>query len=356
MNLEIHVFGADQGESILVKFPNGQWGVVDCYASSTNASTNEALKYLKDLKVSYLAFVCLTHPHHDHYSGLKQVLDEIPTRQFWYPSVITRDRLSYITQLEKRNQKACTNEDRGEKLIDLWEKVGDLIDNSSLQVRRLSLGLDLGVESHLGGVQIVALGPSGNAAHSFEQKLERCFQDGKILSNKKQASINQCSIALSLTYDKHRVVLGGDVETQGWLDLLDQQSKLATSACVVKVAHHGSKTGRCDGLWEAHGRNMTNPVAVMTPFLRHRLPHRSVLDEIGRNKYLLYSTSAIARRTETVDSPDSALLKLLVGAQPPTRNTTGLVSIVLPPTGEIKTLLQGRAWQIKSSQEPIPPT
>ena len=107
--MEVHVFGADQGESILIKFPNDKWGVVDCYAPSKDVSSNQALSYLLDKKVTQLHFVCLTHPHHDHYSGLAQILECIPTRQFWYPAVMSDDQLRAIVKLEQQAFNATGN-------------------------------------------------------------------------------------------------------------------------------------------------------------------------------------------------------------------------------------------------------
>lgn len=78
--MEVHVFGADQGESILIKFPNDEWGVVDCYAPSKDVSSNQALSYLLGKQITQLHFVCLTHPHHDHYSGLAQIGIPTPSR------------------------------------------------------------------------------------------------------------------------------------------------------------------------------------------------------------------------------------------------------------------------------------
>lgn len=30
--LTVHVIGSGKGESIILQMPNGEWGVVDCYA------------------------------------------------------------------------------------------------------------------------------------------------------------------------------------------------------------------------------------------------------------------------------------------------------------------------------------
>ncbi len=345
MNIEVHVFGADQGESILIKFPNDEWGVVDCYASSKDISSNQALSYLLGEQVSQLHYVCLTHPHYDHYSGLAQILEHIPTRQFWYPAVITSDQLRAIVKLEQQALNATGNPPYAGKLIDLWEMVDDLHANSGLEIRRLLLGTDVGVENDLGGVKIVSLAPSGNEGYCFERNLKNCFDgNGALLRRKRQASINQCSVALSVFYGGQRIVLGGDVESQGWSDLLSQQGHLATGASLVKVAHHGSRTGTCPMLWSNHAATVSHRVAVLTPYWRHRLPEKSVINEIIAAGYELYSTSRIAKPAKA-NSPTQAMVKLVSGGIPtPTRG--GVVRIRIGNQGNLATSLQGQARRL----------
>jgi hypothetical protein len=84
--LTIHVIGAGIGESIILELPNGQWGVVDCYASKiSDETTNQTLNFLKRRKVETLAFLCLTHPHQDHFRGITHLLNRYKGKleRFW---------------------------------------------------------------------------------------------------------------------------------------------------------------------------------------------------------------------------------------------------------------------------------
>ncbi len=78
--LSVHVLGAAKGESIVLQLPNGRWGVVDCYARSLNPT----LMFLRESGVEKLEFLCLTHPHDDHYRGMSQILEEFPVAYFWH--------------------------------------------------------------------------------------------------------------------------------------------------------------------------------------------------------------------------------------------------------------------------------
>lgn len=84
--LTIHVIGAGKGESILLQMPNNAWGIVDCYARSIrDSSTNPTLRFLSRNNVQSLQFLCLTHPHEDHFRGVTHLLTEYEgrIREIW---------------------------------------------------------------------------------------------------------------------------------------------------------------------------------------------------------------------------------------------------------------------------------
>ena len=82
--LEVHLLGGGKGESVVLKLPDGQWGVVDCYSGSvTNPDANPTTQFLRSRGVTTLLFVCLTHPHDDHFLGMVKLIEEFRPREFW---------------------------------------------------------------------------------------------------------------------------------------------------------------------------------------------------------------------------------------------------------------------------------
>src|SRR5437764_754157 len=82
--VRIYVFGSTEGESIVLHLPNGKWGAVDSFAPSLNdPTTNPAYRLMRQKKVTELEFLCLTHPHDDHFRGMSQLLKGFSVRQFW---------------------------------------------------------------------------------------------------------------------------------------------------------------------------------------------------------------------------------------------------------------------------------
>ena len=95
--LEVHVIGADEGESIVLRLPNDEWGVVDCCASSLkDQSSNPTLLFLESRNVQRLAFICMTHPHADHFRGMSQLLSKYLVDFFLLPGAMTGEELRLI--------------------------------------------------------------------------------------------------------------------------------------------------------------------------------------------------------------------------------------------------------------------
>lgn len=82
--LRVHVLGAGKGESLVLELPDGKWGVVDCYARHlADPSANPTVRFLREHGVTALEFLCLTHPHDDHFRGMSHLLECFEVSQFW---------------------------------------------------------------------------------------------------------------------------------------------------------------------------------------------------------------------------------------------------------------------------------
>src|SRR5579872_584692 len=88
--LEVHVINAGVGESIVIRMPGEGWGVVDCYSRcAADPDANPTVRFLRDRGVVRLEFLCLTHPHDDHYRGMSHLLELFNPRYFWRSACMT---------------------------------------------------------------------------------------------------------------------------------------------------------------------------------------------------------------------------------------------------------------------------
>ncbi len=289
-SLEMYVFGGTQGESIVLRLPGLGWGVVDCYASTVaDSADNAVLRFLSDQGVGELEFLCLTHPHDDHFRGMSQLLEQLHVRSFWRPSAMSTKRLKWILQLALVDAKrsgygeAIENADELERIFTLVKERGRRR-HEPLIPKVAALGTQLypmpvNPEAHF---QIWAIAPSGRQTEHYEQGIRRCFDDNRRVKDRlPHGCHNEISLALLVVFGKTRIILGGDVEQQSWLDTLTEFDRRKLSGVCVKVSHHGSTNGYCPGLWEAFAAEKM-PVAVVTPFQRHQLPRHDALEYISK--------------------------------------------------------------------------
>ena len=93
-HLEVTFLSVGQGDSALIRFPDGTAALVDAGgdlrglpaphgAGRRDPGARDVLPALAELGVSRLALVVLTHPHPDHAGGLPAVLRALPVDQLW---------------------------------------------------------------------------------------------------------------------------------------------------------------------------------------------------------------------------------------------------------------------------------
>ncbi len=293
-SLTFHVINSGIGESIVIETPRGEWGVVDCYTPSLADSTaNPTIQFLRQCGVKCLAFVCITHPHEDHYRGLNQLLDAFPLKYFWrFGAFSGRDLklilLSYVLRDAEGDELASATElTKAFGTIRRRLQTGEIEAVVKLNDYKPVYPYPIGSDPNF---EISGIAPSSNDAQAYEEALARCFDaTGRLENALPRQRHNDVSVALLLRYGATRVILGGDVEVRGWTETLRTVGKENLRVHAVKVSHHGSITGYTPELWTdfaAAGK----PVAVVTPYRRFNLPHAAALKHIGDHCSALLTT------------------------------------------------------------------
>jgi beta-lactamase superfamily II metal-dependent hydrolase len=289
--LSIHVLGAGKGESIIMRLPNGSWGVIDCCASSSKDRTkNETLKFLFEQNVKELEFVCLTHSHDDHYRGMSHILETFHVRYFWRFNGLGGPHFQRLVQYFRVDAEELGGADEISGAAE-FERIFGLVgekrksQDPALRVKRSGPDVPLypvpSTDSDL--FKIIGLAPCGNQVELYETEFARCFNsDGTVRARLAHSHHNLASVALLVVYGETRIILGGDVEEDGWRDVLVEVGAKKLSASLVKASHHGSPTGHCDGLWP-HFAAKSKPLAVVTAYASQNLPRKAVLEHITQH-------------------------------------------------------------------------
>ena len=352
---EVHVFGGKRyGESIVLKLPDGSFGVVDsCLDEELNgARRNPVAEYLKSRGVSELRFLCLTHPHRDHFEGMLRLFTEFRPKQFWHPA---NTSAKFIASLIKRLKlpalevNAFASLDALDELEKLYFAVSARMKDS--RIRRLPFQC-VSVVMNLSLLEVPAVGtfkaiaPHGNDIQSFQDRLQSAFTpDGSLRPDLPDEKFNKISIALLIAFKKFQIILCGDVENASWQlirrDCLteDWRSRL------FKVSHHGSAGAFCKKLSDAVFGNVAGTESVLTGFSSSHLPRQSVVHELKSLSKSVAITHRVHLQTRT-DSPATESRRVLgqtfgIPSQQSSRSR-GLVRSTFMATSQADSTFAGR--------------
>lgn len=302
--LEVHVIGDGRGESIVLKLPDGRWGVVDCHAASpADSSTNPTSQFLKSRGVETLWFVCLTHPHDDHFLGMAKLIEEFKPREFWRFGCLSQEQIRNLIRYQEL--QSCRSQDEelsrsARELMDLFKRVRAGVGDKTLTVRHVASLMSLHPVSSINSepFRIECLSPTGSQVERYEGSILDCIgPDGRIARKLSRSGHNAISVVLRIVYGRARVILGGDLDRVGWIDVIKETDErkqidaLGLQSTAVKVSHHGSETGYCEGLWSRFAADtLAKPIAVVTPRHRHKLPTAVALDHISTHASAIHAT------------------------------------------------------------------
>lgn len=303
--IRVYVCGAGVGESLLLGLPGGEWGLIDCYLPSASAAA-KMLAVLSKLGVNRLTFVCLTHPHYDHYSGLHYVLNEYAGRidNIWrHPGLSARDSIARVLLAAKIRSRR-NSDPEADKLADGYLKVLEAIDAATKDmpheqyIRVVGPRLLLERKSY----KLEALGPSSSLLDIVEGNIGKInTNDGCLLfSDNDDRICNSLSVVIQLTYGKSRVLFLADA--------LDEPHAARVSldrVAFLKLAHHGSSSGLgSKQLINKPSRKRENiSCAVITPYKSSRLPREDVVVKYREACRSLYITDRDSKPTSDIVLP-----------------------------------------------------
>jgi competence protein ComEC len=228
------------GDSILIESVDNtgieHFAVVDSNDTSNNRFTLNFLKRrLQTKRIDYssqkhfLDFVLLTHGHTDHGQGLKAIMQEFGTRQFWYSRSSNWSSLGNLLSYARRSNN-----------VDNHQAVDD---NRVLP--------------DFGDVSMDVLWPiDGNPSEPDE---------------------NNNSVVITLTLNNTTFLLSGDAESDVWQHVAAQ---IPDNTSFFKVPHHGSVNGSFDGANSAWLDECPNNavLGISCHVGRYGHPHQQVID------------------------------------------------------------------------------
>lgn len=245
-DLVIHILNVGHGDAIIIGLPskNGEartYGLVDCYkGSKVKQYLNELYK---DKQKQRLAFICATHPHWDHISGISSFITDVDycPHEFWdsgfrHESNTYRDILVNIMQARKNKDIAFVRVSSGMEWYFGKVRISALSPSVVLRNKYATYGVDM-----------------NNA--SIVLRLEHHKDNVLFLQSQQYDKDDPATPEAERKASRSVMILGGDAEFDAWAQVTNEYPKLETdiwqgplvkkminllNCYVVKVSHHGS--------------------------------------------------------------------------------------------------------------------
>jgi beta-lactamase superfamily II metal-dependent hydrolase len=292
--LSFHVLNVGHGSSTVVEFraENGiVFGLIDSAANS--GESPKALRKLQELGATNLSFICLTHPHSDHFRGLYDVIRTFdPQIGSFYTGPMgdllnNQGRLKrYGLQLEKLRQRT----DGTKQTIALLEFMQLLMWASS---GRCDWTECAGEENRLGpdgfnGVEVWTLVPPRAVKGDIIGWIER--GDPRVFGHE---DLNDLSLAVLFKYAGVQVLVGGDATAKNWKARRKFEANTAPLDCkAVVIPHHGSRGDNPDDVLTQIFSNNGERFGINTAN-GHSHPSIEVIEWMEANTIEPYCTNLI---------------------------------------------------------------
>ena len=307
LSLALHILNVGHGCSVVVEFKRGctrSFGLIDC--NRVAGQPLKAAEKLRSLGADSLSFVCLTHPHADHYSGLKQILEQYEGAVghfFCFPMgniIHNRERLkkwgralkTILLRTDDLDIRAGVEEllwiiRWGDKHSHLWAECdGD-------ESRIAPIGFQ--------GVEIHTVLPPKRVKGTYLNVIET--QDPMALGTARE---NEVSLAITFGYRGKTVLIGGDGCAANWnwrKSHFERTSGLRLSAQAVNLPHHGSKAD-CSSeiLRQMFDKDQSQPRFAISSADGQSHPSVEVIEDLERLGVKPYCTNLIPSCGATVSN------------------------------------------------------
>ena len=293
--IDIILFGPGYGECVLLHIGNENWVIVD--SCINDVSRPVALAYLRDLGLNpaeAVRLIVATHWHDDHIRGMGRVVEVCDKAIFCCASALCKEEFLAAVGEQECNPTFQTRSGTQE-----FHKVLSLLQERSSRPKWAIANRRLFTQD---GCEVWALSPFDKDFGGFLQEV------GRLLPKKRETkrpipslTPNKVAVVLLIQIGETIILLGSDLERQGWLEILDADEWTNRKASVFKIPHHGSKTAHEDRVWNEMLHN--EPIAMLTPWRKGKgtLPTKSDMRRIisfTRSAYATVPPKDVVRKSK----------------------------------------------------------
>lgn len=224
--LKVHFIDVGQGDSAFVELPDGKTMLID---AGTRASSGVVKGYVDALGYDRIDYVVATHPHEDHIGGLPVVLRSFDVGAVYAPKAQANTRIfeEFLDAVDEKGLEITT------------AYKGRAVDETAFAKDDSAFGSkDSAKGSSTGSSKTGSKNSSKDSLEADDYKIT-------ILSPYQYSNpedLNDSSVVIRLEYGKASFLFTGDAGS----DVLS--STVYQPCSVLKVSHHGSRTGTTKSL------------------------------------------------------------------------------------------------------------
>jgi len=316
--VEVSLFGPGVGESMCVHIGDGEWIIVDSCFSSSKTKTPATIEYLEALGVDIaesVKLVIVSHWHDDHVKGMSATVERCKNAPVAVSSALLKKEFLHLVALFS---KSTLPPDVPSGISEL-SKVTAILEQRMLnRVKDTSYPLVLvNCNQKLVNTEfcnVSTLSPSDAAS------IQARFEFSQIAQSKKfkpgvipSPTANLNAVAIWVETKNTTIMLGADLETHtnpdiGWNAVVSSMGKPSGKADIVKIPHHGSRTGHCPKVWESMVDEKA--LGIMTSYSRSGLPKAEDIERLKGLTDGLFITTLNAERLPKRDKVVESFMKL----------------------------------------------
>lgn len=286
--IELTLFGPGYGESIVLHTGGGAWVIVD--SCIDEAGKPAALAYLEGIGLDparAVRLIVASHWHDDHVRGMARLAEACGQAEFCCAAALRSEEfLAAVDALERRHRTFARSGVR--EIHGVFSRIAERKSPAQFAIanRRLFQREEC---------EIWSLSPHDGAIQAFLRSIGGLLPaEGETKTRVPDRTPNAAAVALWARVADVAILLGSDLETGGWREILKDAQRPNGRAGVFKVPHHGSRDADEPGVWER--MLAPDPVAVLTPWRRGRgaLPRAADVRRLTSRTSRVYATAPAA--------------------------------------------------------------
>lgn len=283
-----------QGDSIVLEWADKEktkTAIVDC---KSNLGKNPVIEYLIAQNIKFIEFLIISHPHSDHFSGTKELLEhcvenDIVIKYLYHTATVSPNRIKTAVK-----GTLLTTE-----VTELYLLLSKLKTKGLITVCPISeMGFDISLSSEW---SLRVLSPSFVELDEYSKNVNYSIIDQDEDSGNEPFA-NYLSTVLMLHNDKGYVLLTSDTVIDTFFRLDKKYKSLFNSKKLIlgQIPHHGSRKNYKPIFWK--NKNPTKelvPAVISVGPNGYRHPHKEVIENLTRLGYDIFTTQPLKNISET---------------------------------------------------------